>query len=168
AVATDIIEMRDKLKYKDLTEFCKSMNYKFVTKRVLKHLIYSGALDCFETDRSRLIQSIDLLRDCVKKKTNFILKEKRKISNRAKWKLWREEYLTLGCYVSELPITSKTEGGNKTVAVIVNQWPRYIRLVTNENRFDVISNLTHRVKIGLPYACEIKQSVCVKASFINI
>ncbi|MGP1917451.1 MAG: DNA polymerase III subunit alpha [Candidatus Hodgkinia cicadicola] len=168
AVATDIIEVRDKLKYKDLTEFCKSMNYKFVTKRVLKHLIHSGALDCFEADRSRLIQSIDLLRDCVKKKTDFTLEGKRKIGKRAKWKLWREEYLALGCYVSELPITPKVEGSNKTIAVIVNQWPRYIRLVTNENRFDVISNLTHRVKIGLPYACEIKQSVCVKVSFINI
>ncbi|MGP1917759.1 MAG: hypothetical protein ACTS45_02175 [Candidatus Hodgkinia cicadicola] len=48
--------------------------------------------------------------------------------------------MALGCYVFELPITPKVEGSNKTVAVIVNQWSRYIRLVTNENRFDVISN----------------------------
>ncbi|MGP1917758.1 MAG: helix-hairpin-helix domain-containing protein [Candidatus Hodgkinia cicadicola] len=92
AVATDIMEMRDKLNYKDLTEFCKSMNYKFVTKRMLKHLIHSRALDCFrlfpivsdcfrlflflffvfEADRSRLIQSIDLLRDCVKRKLTLL------------------------------------------------------------------------------------------------
>lgn len=167
-VAADIIEARDKSNFKEITEFCKNMNYKFVTKRVLKRLIHSGALDCFETNRSRLIHSIDLLRDCVKTKKLFKLTVQKILSMRSKWKLLREEYLVLGCYVSPLPILAKFEGIDRMVAVIVNQWPRYIRLVTNENRFDVISNLNYRVKLGLPYVYELKQSVCVKVNLAKI
>ncbi|MGP1905879.1 MAG: DNA polymerase III subunit alpha [Candidatus Hodgkinia cicadicola] len=167
-VAAGIIKMRDKSNFKDLIGFCKNMNRKLITKRVLKQLIHSGALDCFETDRSRLLQSIDLLRDCVKTKQVFTLKPQRKMNNQAKWKLFHEEYLALGCYVSDLPILTGTERSERPIAVIVNQWPRYIRLVTNENRFDVMSNLNHRVKLGLPYVCEMNQSACVKVNLIDI
>lgn len=120
-VAADIIEIRDKANFKDLTEFCKNMNYKFVTKRVLKRLIHSGALDCFESDRSKLINSVDLLRDCVKLKKVFKLNPQRKISKRAKWKLLHEEYLVLNCYVSNLPLPAMADEPERKIAVIVNQ-----------------------------------------------
>ncbi|MGP1916119.1 MAG: DNA polymerase III subunit alpha [Candidatus Hodgkinia cicadicola] len=165
-VANDIIEIRNKSNFKDIVEFCKSMNHKLVTKRVLRCLIHSGAFDCFEENRFRLLRSLNLLRDCVKTKKIFKLKVQKKLSKRAKWKLLHEEYLTLSCYVSSLPI--EMESGGKSVAVIVNQWPKYIRLVTNENRFDVLSNLNHRVKLGLPYIYEMKQSVCIKTKLVDI
>ncbi|MGP1918123.1 MAG: DNA polymerase III subunit alpha [Candidatus Hodgkinia cicadicola] len=167
-VAADIIEIRDKTNFKDLIEFCKNMNYKSVTKRVLKRLIHSGALDCFEPNRSKLINSVDLLRDCVKLKKVFKLEPQGKINKRTKWKLLHEEYLVLNCYVSKLPIPKTAEGTGRLVAVIVNHWPRYIRLATNENRFDIISNLNYRMRIGFPYVYELKQSTCVKASLVNI
>ncbi|MGP1915963.1 MAG: hypothetical protein ACTS6G_00665 [Candidatus Hodgkinia cicadicola] len=38
-----------------MVEFCKSMNHKLVTKRILRCLIHSGAFDCFEGKRISIV-----------------------------------------------------------------------------------------------------------------
>ncbi|KIL46313.1 DNA polymerase III subunit alpha [Jeotgalibacillus campisalis] len=59
-VAVDLIQTRQQKAYKDLFDFCVRVPSKSVSRKILEALVFSGAFDEFEKDRSTLLASIDV------------------------------------------------------------------------------------------------------------
>ncbi|MFP3038964.1 MAG: DNA polymerase III subunit alpha [Candidatus Hodgkinia cicadicola] len=161
-IANEIIKVKKKKSFNNLFEFCVKMKAKVLSKRMLKNLIYSGALDCFEGNRIRLIESIKIIRECIKTKQPLALKSPRYIRRQETWELLHEEYLLLNCFISRLPFACEGYELNQISAVLVSKKFKHVTLVTNRDRWScTISNAIH-VKLWSPYIWDLANQLMVK------
>ncbi|MGM9985618.1 MAG: DNA polymerase III subunit alpha [Bacillaceae bacterium] len=63
ATAKAIVENRKKRTYQDLFDFCVRLPSRMMTKRLLETLIYAGAVDSFQQNRSTLLATIEVALD---------------------------------------------------------------------------------------------------------
>ncbi|XXN19730.1 MAG: DNA polymerase III subunit alpha [Candidatus Hodgkinia cicadicola] len=153
---TNSIAMSNSCKpFASLADFCYKCDHKVITERVLKTLILSGALDCFNIPRAQLLFNFRDIIDCVKFKSELCL---RAISNtKLELDTLYYEYCLIGCYISESPVDRfASVQHNWQLAAVTQQTSSTLTLVFSAHILEVATNVSYTLDLGQVYACEIK------------
>ncbi|ATY93591.1 DNA polymerase III subunit alpha [Candidatus Hodgkinia cicadicola] len=143
--------------FASLANFCYKCDRKVMTERVLKTLILSGALDCFNISRTQLLLNLHNIADCIKSKSQLCLNVHS--DTELKLSTLYEEYCLLGCYVSEDPTDRFTcNQQNLQLAVVACQTNSMLTLVFRDRVLEVVTNIDYKLNLGQVYACEVSKS----------
>ncbi|MFP3037989.1 MAG: DNA polymerase III subunit alpha [Candidatus Hodgkinia cicadicola] len=168
-VVNSIYESKGKKRFNSLLDFYSKINYKIITNKIIKILILSGALDCFNQSRNQMLNSLDeMVVNCSKSKQNNILTHDNKPMTLS---MLYEEYLLLGCYVSECPIQLAAEisGENiNSIAIIAEQNNDFVTIITKNGKLEISVHSKHRFELGKAYKYTLKTIDDTKTVFEKI
>ncbi len=150
-VVNSISASRAQKPFASLADFCVRIDPRVVNKRVLKSLVSAGALDCFGQTRLQMLASLETISSCAKTKASHPALAAASDGSPATLAVLYEEYLLLGCYVSESPCkdgdsTEDTEASadaepdtdsTLVTAAIVAQFGKQLILITSSARLEV-------------------------------
>ncbi|MGD7044220.1 DNA polymerase III subunit alpha [Jeotgalibacillus proteolyticus] len=129
--AIDLVQTREQKPYKDLFDFCVRMPSKSVNRKILESLVFSGAFDEFDKDRSTMLASIDVAIEhasLMKSEDGGLFEDEFSISPKyiekspmpAEDKLQFEKEV-LGLYLSAHPVSSIQSRLNKLGALSIDE-----------------------------------------------
>ncbi len=137
--------------------FCVRSDAKIITRTVLESLIYSGALDCFNVPRKRLVTLINTLITCLSTKrdvNNLLNKYISDDNEEISLELLYKEYLTLNCYVSKCSIIDLDEGCKlnlKGLCIMVGYNKDITTVIIGNKRLDIIFKSNKKLELGNIY-----------------
>ncbi|XXM90118.1 DNA polymerase III subunit alpha [Candidatus Hodgkinia cicadicola] len=164
SVVNSIALSRASRPFVSLMDFCYRCDSRFITKRVLKVLALSGALSCFKLSKTQIMSNLDSIFECVVDKTHTPIAVRSSCCKTDLETLYNE-YLLLGCYVSEHPIDELVcaRRGFK-LAIVVEQLKTSLILIFQTSKLEVDADIDYSLSLGQLYACKIsyarKKPVC--------
>ncbi|PIM95861.1 DNA polymerase III subunit alpha [Candidatus Hodgkinia cicadicola] len=144
-------------KFKNLLDFCIRSDAKIITKTVLKSLIYSGALDCFNISRKQLVSLINTIIICLTSKhdpNNLLGNYTSNNNEEIPLALLYKEYLMLNCYVSKCSIIEIDEGSKpnlKGLCIVVSHNKDIATVIIGNKRLNVLFKSKKRIELGNVY-----------------
>ncbi len=159
-IANNIINIMGRKPFTSLYNFCLRMDDKIITKKIIKSLILSGALDCFKISRFRMLSLINEILTCIKTKQSNIILALKHSAHDLTLPLLYEEYLILGCYVSKCPVCLIALANNldpNEIGIVVSQNGYLVSLVTIDNRIEAMINIMSKLSLGRAYKYSIKE-----------